>query len=278
MSTYVIGDIQGCFDALQSLLEKISFTPQKDTLWFAGDLVNRGDKSLETLRYVKSLGDRAICVLGNHDLSLLALSEGCGKSSKHTMQDVLTAPDRDELILWLRRRPLLHHDEKLGYTMVHAGLPPQWDLETTRQCAGEMEEVLQGDEYHFFMANIFGNEPRKWDRNLKGLDRFRFIINCFTRMRYCTPDGRLNFSDNGPVGSQKKGYLPWYEIEGRKSSELKIVFGHWSALMGRTSQSNVFALDTGCLWGGGLTAMRLDLKPEFYTIKCDTPDPGFNKK
>ncbi len=269
MATYVIGDIQGCFDALQFLLEKISFSPLKDTLWFAGDLVNRGDKSLETLRFVKGLGDGAVCVLGNHDLSLLALSEGYTKASNHTMQDILAAPDRDELVLWLRHRPLLHHDEALGYTMIHAGLPPQWDLETARQCAREVGEVLQGDAYCQFMADMFGNKPKRWDPHLRGAERYRFIVNCFTRMRYCTPDGKLNFADKGPVGSQKNGYFPWYEVPGRKSADLKIVFGHWSTLGGLTGHANVFALDTGCLWGGRLTAMRLDHPPELCVVECD---------
>jgi len=275
MATYAIGDIQGCFDALEFLLEKISFNAEKDTLWFAGDLVNRGDKSLQTLRYIKSLGDSAISVLGNHDLTLLALSEGSEKRIRHTMDDILTAPDRDELIHWLRHRPLLHHDKKLGYAMVHAGLPPQWDLKTARSCAHEVEKVLQSDDYPDFMANMFGDKPKKWHKDLAGWDRLRFITNCLTRMRYCKPKGKLNFSDKGPIGSQKDGYIPWYETPERKSSDLRIIFGHWSTLFGYTSKNNVFALDTGCLWGGNLTAMRLDNSlddaPEFCTVECETP-------
>jgi len=282
MATYAIGDIQGCFDALEFLLEKISFNPQKDTVWFAGDLVNRGDKSLETLRYIKNLGDSAVCVLGNHDLTLLAISEGSKKVKNHTIEDILSAPDRDELLLWLRHRPLLHHDKRLGYTMIHAGLPPQWDLKTAQHCAREVENVLQSDNFPLFMANMFGNKPHKWDKGLKSWDRLRFITNCLTRMRYCKPGGKLNFSDKGPVGSQKEGYIPWYEAPKRKTRDLNIVFGHWSTLFGHTSHPRVYALDTGCLWGGSLTAMRLDSpepfnshepvnSPEFCTVECETP-------
>ena len=294
MATYAIGDIQGCFDALISLLEKIAFDPDKDTLWFEGDLINRGDKSLETLRFIKGLGESAISILGNHDLTLLSICEGNEKVKNHTLDGILEAPDREELILWLRHRPLLHHDEKLGYTMIHAGLPPQWDLTTAQKCACEVESVLQGDDYPQFMANMFGDEPKKWNKDLEGWARLRFITNCLTRMRYCKPGGKLDFKDKGPIGSQKDGYIPWYEIPDRKSNDLKIIFGHWSTLFGNTNQSNVYAIDTGCLWGGTLTAMKLDSdksknshepvnshepidslepvkKPELYTIECEKP-------
>lgn len=271
MATYAIGDIQGCFDALEFLLEKISFNPEKDTIWFAGDLVNRGDKSLETLRFIKNLGDSAICVLGNHDLTLLALAEGSKKLKNHTMDNILEAPDREELLSWLRHRPLIHHDKKLGFTMVHAGLPPQWDLKTAQKCAHEVEEVLRSDRYHEFLNNMFGDKPKKWKDDLEGWDRLRFITNSFTRMRYMKPKGKLNFSDKGSIGTQMEGYIPWYEAPNRKSEDLKIVFGHWSTLFGHTSHPNVYALDTGCLWGGSLTAMRLDGPTEYCTIECETP-------
>jgi bis(5'-nucleosyl)-tetraphosphatase (symmetrical) len=271
MATYAIGDIQGCFDALEFLLEKISFDPKKDTIWFAGDLVNRGDKSLETLRFVKDMGDSAICVLGNHDLTLLALSEGVKKVKNHTMDDILLAPDRDELLDWLRHRPLLHHDKKLGYTMVHAGLPPQWDLKMARQCAHEIETVLRSDKYHQFMENMFGDHPKKWHNDLEDWERLRCITNILTRMRYCKPGGKMNFSDKGAIGTQKEGYIPWYETPKRKNADLNIIFGHWSTLFGHTSDPNVYALDTGCLWGGSLTAMRLDGLPEYCTVECETP-------
>ncbi len=272
MATYAIGDIQGCFDALEFLLDKISFDPEKDTLWFAGDLVNRGDKSLATLRYIKSLGDSAISVLGNHDLTLLALSEGNTKINNHTLDDILAAPDREELLNWLRHQALFHYDKKLGYAMLHAGLPPQWDLKTAQSCALEVEGILQGEHFADFMAHMFGNKPDKWHKDLEGWDRLRFITNCFTRIRYCKPGGKLNFTDKGPIGSQQEHYIPWYEVPNRKSTDLKIIFGHWSTLFGHTSQPDVYALDTGCLWGGSLTAMRLDTaEPEFCIIECETP-------
>mgnify|MGYP001819699803 CR=1 FL=1 len=270
MTTYDIGDIQGCFDALEFLLEKICFDPKNDQLWFVGDLVNRGDKSLETLRFIKKLGKNAVCVLGNHDLTLLALAEGSKVLKHHTLDDVLNAPDRDELLKWLRHRPLLHHDSALGYTMIHAGLPPQWDLPTAQQCAHEVEQVLQSDQYHEFLANMFGNKPKKWHTDLQGWDRLRFITNSLTRMRYCKPNGKLNFKDKGQIGSQKPGYIPWYEAPNHKHANLKIIFGHWSTLLGHTSQPHVFALDTGCLWGGSLTAMDLG-NEEMISLECETP-------
>jgi bis(5'-nucleosyl)-tetraphosphatase (symmetrical) len=272
MATYAIGDIQGCLDDLNALLKKIHFNPKKDTLWFAGDLVNRGDKSLETLRFIKNLGASAISVLGNHDLTLLALAQGNKKVRYHTLHNILNAPDREELLLWLRHRPLLHHDATLGYTMIHAGLPPQWDLALAQQCAHEVEHILQGSQYPDFMNNMFGDQPKKWQASLTGWDRLRFITNSFTRMRYCKPKGKLNFKDKGPIGSQKKGYIPWFTLKKRKNKDLNIIFGHWSTLFGETQQNNVHALDTGCLWGGRLTAMRLDntskSKPKLISVKC----------
>jgi len=272
MATYAIGDIQGCLDNLEILLEKIAFKRSTDTLWFVGDLVNRGDKSLETLRFIKSLGSSAIAVLGNHDLTLLALCEGNKKVKHHTLDAILEAPDKDELIDWLRHRPLLHHDNKLGYTMVHAGLAPQWDLAMAQDCAHELETVLQGHQFSDFMLNMFGDTPKKWDSQLKGWERLRFITNSFTRMRYCSPKGKLNFKDKGPLGTQKKGHLPWYAVKNRKNADLKIIMGHWSTLFGQTHNGNVFAIDTGCLWGEVLTAMQLDtIDPVYYQIKCKRP-------
>lgn len=267
MATYAIGDIQGCFDALEFLLEKISFNPRKDTVWFAGDLVNRGDKSLETLRYIKSLGDSAVCVLGNHDLTLLAISAGSKQVKHHTMQDIFSAPDRDKLLKWLRHRPLLHHDKKLGYTMIHAGLPPQWDLPLAQHCAGEVEAVLRSDELPHFIEHMYGNKPKRWSDTLSGWGRLRFIINCFTRLRFCDVDGRLKLKYKGAPGSQPPEYLPWFELPGRKSRDMNIVFGHWSTL-GPCSTPGIYPLDTACLWGGDLTALRIDGKPQRFTLPC----------
>ena len=268
MAVYAIGDVQGCFDELQALLAHIRFDPSHDRLWFCGDLVNRGNKSLETLRFVRALGERAVTVLGNHDLHLIAAAQGHrrGKSGD-TLEQVLEAPDCDELVEWLRQRPLLHHDPESGYTLLHAGLPPQWDLSQAQRCALEVEAVLRGADHDDFLADMYGNEPDHWDEALTGHDRIRFIVNCFTRMRFCTPGGRLDLKSTGPVGSQPEGYLPWFTLPGRRSRDLRIVFGHWSTL-GRTGDAGVYPLDSGCLWGGELTALRLDPEPEYFSVNC----------
>lgn len=262
MAIYAIGDVQGCYDHLQKLLDIIQFDSNKDKLWFAGDLVNRGPQSLQTLRFVKSLGKSAITVLGNHDLTLLAMAEGYGRSKNHTLDDILTAPDRDELLDWLRCRPLCHHNAKRGYTMVHAGIPKQWDIATALARGKEVEKVLQSDKYHHFLANMFGNTPTLWHNDLTGWDRLRYITNAFTRMRYCTHNGALEFHSKGAPGTQEDGYMPWFELENRQAEKDKIIFGHWSTLAGLTSREQVYALDTGCLWGGKLTAMKLGKKKQ----------------
>lgn len=268
MAVYAIGDLQGCYDQLQELLTKLKFAPDRDRLWLVGDLVNRGPKSLETLRFVKDLGDSAISVLGNHDLSLLGIASGhVRKHRSDNIDAVLAAPDRDELLDWLRRQPLLHHDPTLGYTMIHAGLPPQWDLELARSCAREVENVLRGPDYLKFMAHMYGNEPLQWSPDLEGWDRLRFITNCLTRMRYCDPQGRLCLKSKGPPGTQPAPYIPWFDVPGRASHSMEIVFGHWSAL-GPHGNHGVYPLDTGCLWGHSLTAMRLDGKPTKTSIHC----------
>ncbi len=259
MAVYAIGDIQGCLDELLALLEAIRFDPDEDRLWFVGDLVNRGPQSLETLRFVRDLGERAITVLGNHDLHLLALAAG-----NHRFQDsddlrpVLEAPDRDELIHWLRHRPLLHHDPELAFTMVHAGLPPQWDLATAIACAREVEAVIQGPDHVDFFDRMYGNKPNRWDPALEGMDRWRFITNCFTRLRFVTRKGKLKLKLKGSPGGQKKKYLPWFLHPHRRTRDQRIVFGHWSTL-GYSVAENTWGIDTGCLWGGRLTALRLDL-------------------
>jgi len=260
MAIYAIGDIQGCYNPLRRLLDKIQFDPSKDKLWFAGDLVNRGPHSLKTLRFVKSLGDRAVTVLGNHDLTLLAMSEGYGKSKNHTLDDILTAPDRDELLYWLRCQPLFHHNVKRGYSMVHAGVPRQWDTVTALARSHEVETVLRSDNYHKFLANMFGNTPTIWHDKLQGWDRLRYITNCFTRMRYCAKNGALEFHFKGAPGSQENDFCPWYDLKQRKAANDKIIFGHWSTLAGITNREGAYALDTGCLWGGKLTAMKLGKK------------------
>lgn len=269
MAVYAIGDIQGCYDELRELLATIHFDPECDRLWFVGDLVNRGPKSLETLRFVRELGTAAITVLGNHDLHLLAAAYGIRPDTidDDTLEPVLGATDRDELIDWLRRRPLLHHDADLGYLMVHAGLPPQWDLGLARQCAGEVESVLRSDRLEAFLSHMYGNKPRQWSRELTGWDRLRFIVNCFTRMRFCDRKGKLELKSSGPPGSQPDGYYPWYEIPGRASEGMNIIFGHWSTLR-TTDIPGIFPTDSGCLWGGQLTALRIDTRPERIDLPC----------
>lgn len=266
MAIYAIGDIQGCFDELLKLLDAISFDQQTDQLWFAGDLVNRGPKSLETLRFVKSLGDSAVTVLGNHDLHLLAASCSLIKSGKKgSLDQVLNAPDRDELVDWLRHRPLLHYNDE--FCLIHAGLPPQWDFEKTQEMAALAEQALRAPDYKVFMNQMYGNKPDIWSSSLKGVARLRFIINCFTRMRYCDRHGRLDFEHNGPPGSQPKNLLPWFEAPNRKNSGLRIICGHWSSL-GYYQGNNCYAIDTGCLWGGQLTALKLGELVQRFSIDC----------
>ncbi|HHH48194.1 MAG TPA: symmetrical bis(5'-nucleosyl)-tetraphosphatase [Gammaproteobacteria bacterium] len=269
MAIYAIGDIQGCFDELQSLLGMCHFNPAADRLWFTGDLVNRGPDSLKVLRFVRGLGDSAITVLGNHDLHLLAVAEGLGKRHKaDTLQAILKAPDRDELLHWLRHRPLLHHDAGLNTALLHAGLPPQWDLREARACSAEVEAVLRGDDYHEFLAHMYGDKPRRWAMDLTGWERLRFIVNCFTRLRFCRVDGELCLKAKGEPGTQPPGCMPWFQVPGRRSTQTRIVFGHWSTL-GLYHGDNVLALDTGCLWGGLLTAARLDGEAKIISCDCN---------
>jgi bis(5'-nucleosyl)-tetraphosphatase (symmetrical) len=266
MAIYAIGDIQGCFDELLKLLDTLSFNEHDDQLWFAGDLVNRGPKSLETLRFVKSLGDSAITVLGNHDLHLLAAS--CAPKIAHkkdSLLPILEAPDRDELIDWLRHRPLFHFND--DFCLVHAGVPPQWDFKKTQKMALLAEQTLRGANYQAFLKQMYGNKPNIWSPNLKGVERLRFIVNCFTRMRYCDASGRLDFIHSGPLGSQPKNLVPWFEAPKRKSTDMRIIFGHWSSL-GYYEGPNCYAIDTGCLWGGQLTALKLGESVQRFSIDC----------
>lgn len=259
MAVYAIGDVQGCFDELEALLDKINFDPHHDTLWFAGDLVNRGHKSLETLRFLHKLN--AITVLGNHDLHLLA-SAHIPRYRKHkdTLHQIMHAKDGPVLLEWLRHQPLLRHDPETGYTMIHAGLPPQWDLDAAKKYTAEVTRVLRGKNYVDFLGEMYGNHPNHWDEALEGYDRLRFITNCLTRLRYCDTNGHLALEYKGPPGMQPKHLKPWFEWPHRKNRNMKILFGHWSTL-GSFDGEGVHALDTGCLWGGLLTALRLDKQP-----------------
>ena len=266
MATYAIGDIQGCYDDLQRLLSKIDFNKKTDQLWFVGDLVNRGPKSLETLRFIKSLGDAAITVLGNHDLHLLAVAyKHSPVRAKDTIRPILQAKDKDELLHWLRHRPLFHYND--NYCMLHAGLPPQWDFVMAKKMASKVERELRGKNYEKFFKGMYGNEPDRWSANLKGPEQLRFTVNCFTRMRLCDEKGRLDFQYSGKLGSQPKHLIPWFDLPNRRNSHLKIICGHWSAL-GYHHSNNCYAIDTGCLWGGQLTALKLDVKMQRISVDC----------
>jgi len=256
MSTYAIGDLQGCHEPLLRLLDAIRFDPSADRLWFVGDLVNRGPDSLALLRLLRDLGDAAVCVLGNHDLHLLALAEGYGRPHKgDTLEEVLAAPDRDELLQWLRGRKLAWRQG--DWLMVHAGVLPGWSVDDTMRRAAEAEAALQGARYREFFAQMYGNSPIGWDAGLAGIERLRVIVNAFTRLRYCTADGEMEFHHKGAPGTQPAGLLPWFEVPGRKSADATIIIGHWSTL-GLVNRSDLVALDTGCLWGGRLSAFRLE--------------------
>ncbi len=270
MTTYAIGDVQGCFADLQHLLAYIEFDPTRDTLWFTGDLVNRGPQSLEVLRFVKALGDKHKVVLGNHDLHLIAVAYGFRSLHRSdTLANVLAAPDRQELIDWLRSRPLLHEDKEQGFVMTHAGLAPCWSLHQARFLAKEVEEVLSSSTPEFFLQHLYGNQPDRWDDHLTGMDRLRCIINFFTRMRFCYADGRLDLSYKGEIADKPQELIPWFDVKDRANANVKIIFGHWAALNGKTDVPNVYPLDTGCVWGNSLTAMRLEDEKRFM-VKCSS--------
>ena len=258
MNTYAIGDIQGCYDPLCRLLEKLKFEPGKDRLWFCGDLVNRGGQSLEVLRLIYSLRKSCVVTLGNHDLHMLADSLGLGRGNRPNaeFQRVFEASDGKKLLKWLRKRPLMHIDRKRGYAMVHAGIPANWDIETARHCARELETELRGPDYREFFQAMYGNRPSVWSPRHKRKARLRSIVNNLTRLRFCDHKGRLDFKCSGPPGTQRRGFYPWFEVPGRKPLDLRIIFGHWAAL-GYRQQPGFVALDSGCVWGGKLTAIKL---------------------
>jgi bis(5'-nucleosyl)-tetraphosphatase (symmetrical) len=266
MSTYVIGDLQGCQPKLSELLERIRAVCPSPRFIFVGDLVNRGPRSLATLREVKALGDTANMVLGNHDLHLLAVAHGIRKQHpSDTLGDILEAPDRDELLDWLRRQPMALLEN--GHLLVHAGVLPQWSAEQTMSLAREVENVLRGSDWIGFLRQMYGNEPARWDDSLEGADRLRCVVNALTRIRFCTPDGTMDLAASKGVETALPGYLPWFDVPGRKTEEVTVVFGHWSTL-GLTLRPNLIALDTGCLWGGKLTAVCLE---DRSVIQVDCP-------
>jgi len=259
MALYAIGDVQGCDDELGALLGALRFSPDRDRVWIVGDLVNRGPDSLKVLRRIRALGDAATVTLGNHDLHLLAVALGSARvRSDDTLDELLAASDRDVLLEWLTQRPLFHEDPALNLCMLHAGLPPQWDLGTARQCAREFERALRDDPRKLF-ERLYGDQPDLWNDALAGDERLRFIANCFTRLRYVDADGRLVLRAKGsPKKSQARSLIPWFEAHGARWRGSRIIFGHWSTL-GFFSNADVTGLDTGCVWGDKLTALRLDV-------------------
>lgn len=268
MTTWAIGDLQGCHDTLVALLDRIRFDPAADRLWFCGDLVNRGGQSLETLRLVRSLDANAVVVLGNHDLSLLAIAERREEEQRRVnadLQAVLFAPDRTELLDWLRQRPLFHLDRELGFAMVHAGLAPRWTLDIAARRAREVEKVLRGKRYRKILQQLYGNRPDRWSPRLVGNDRLRAIINVMTRLRFCDARGRIAFDEKGKPGTQPEGLYPWFAVPGQVERELPVVCGHWSAL-GLMLGMGVRALDTGAVWGGALTALSLEAEPRIVAV------------
>lgn len=265
MATYVIGDIQGCHQAFLELLRSVGFDPARDQVWITGDLVNRGEDSLAVLRWCVTHADSVVAVLGNHDLHLLAVAEGfVHPHRKDTLERILGAPDRERLLTWLRHRPMLHRQDH--WLMVHAGLPPDWSPEEAVQHARELETTLQGPGWRHFLQHMYGNEPRRWSPELEGQDRLRFIANALTRTRYLYPDGSLDYQHKLGLGSAPPGLIPWFDFPGRRSGAARILVGHWSTL-GLVLRQDVVALDTGCLWGGALTAFRLE-DGQVFQVTC----------
>ncbi len=269
MSTYAVGDLQGCLEPLKCLLEAVKFKRGRDVLWSVGDIVNRGPESLETLRYLYRMRDSLVVVLGNHDLHLLAVAAGVRKASRSdTLDEILSAPDREELLNWLLHQPLLHREH--GYTMVHAGIPPQWSVKKAGRYAREVEDVLQSKDCVTFLRAMYGNEPAVWSDDLRGMERLRVITNYLTRMRYCTREGWLDLESKGPEPpANGKRVSAWFSHAGRLTADDRIIFGHWAALEGRTDTANAIGLDTGCVWGGSLSLFELETGGRTH---CDCRD------
>ncbi len=275
MALYLIGDVQGCDAALGRLLDEIGFSASRDTAYLLGDLVNRGPESAAVLRRLMALGDAAQCLLGNHDLSLLAVAHGSRQPQrKDTMDSVLLAPDREALLDWLRHQRMALHAH--GVLMVHAGVLPGWTLAQTLALAAEVEAVLRGPELAGFLATMYGNQPDQWDDSLSGADRLRVVVNTLTRLRFCTPSGVMDLKTSGGLASQPPGYLPWFDVPGRRTADQTVAFGHWSTL-GLLMRPSIISLDTGCVWGGCLSALRLEAAGQhaLIQVKCDqAQQPG----
>ncbi|MDP8078744.1 bis(5'-nucleosyl)-tetraphosphatase (symmetrical) ApaH [Phocoenobacter skyensis] len=264
MATYIVGDLHGCFDELKQLLQRANFNSETDELWFTGDLVARGNQSLACLRFVKSLGERATTVLGNHDLHLLATNLGIKKvNPRDKLGTLLMAEDKDELLEWLRYQPLFVKHPKYDFLLSHAGVSPEWNLETAQQCANEVERILQGDDYQHLLQNMYGNSPLNWNDNLVGIERYRYTINSLTRMRLCNAQKQLDFECKLPPQEAPPELKPWFEFENPLYKQYSIIFGHWAALLGYQTPSNIYSLDTGCVWGNHLTMLRWEDKTIF---------------
>lgn len=274
MATYAIGDIQGCLQPLLKLLKQVSFNQKEDTLWIAGDLINRGPESLETLRYLYSIRGSIKVVLGNHDLHLLAIARGHSNLKRSdTLADILTAPDRDALLDWLQAQPLCHYDAHFNAIMTHAGVPPCWDLKQTLSYAEEATNLLQSEFANDFFKVMYGNKPNQWHPELSGFDRIRAIINYLTRMRFCDQEGKLDLKSKEATNkSGNKNFKKWFKFPSKLPSDCQVIFGHWAALEGRVKKKHIHALDTGCVWGGTLTALCLD-NWQTHSIPCPISRP-----
>jgi len=265
MATYAIGDIQGCFSALERLIQQLQFDPIKDRLWFVGDLVNRGPDSASVLRYIKNLGGSAVTVLGNHDLHLLAVAAGCAPiREKDTFQDVLAVPDRDDLLEWVRHQRVLYREG--DFLMIHAGLLPEWSVSDADLYAQEVHTILQSADYRTFLAALYDDKSAQWSSRMTGMDRSVVFTKILTRLRICTVDGRMDLSFKRPPKQAPSGYLPWFQAPRRHNTDVTVVFGHWAAL-GLHMQNNVIGLDSGCVWGRQLTAVRLDDR-QVFQVSC----------
>lgn len=271
MAIYAIGDVQGCYDALQRLLSEVGFKPDRDRLWFCGDLVNRGPDSLRTLEFIHSIRDNVVTVLGNHDLHLMATYFHHKRPGrKDTLDELLAADNADTLMQWLRQQPLIHHDEELGVTLVHAAIHPLWSREQAMQLASEVETMLVSDDHVQFYRHMYGDKPHYWSDKLRSWPRLRYITNIFTRLRFMDPDHKVSLNAKGAPGSQTGNSMPWFDIPDRATADNKIIFGHWSTLsLVEREYPNVYPLDTGCLWGGQLTAMRVDDGFEMIRVGCE---------
>lgn len=264
---YLVGDLQGCCDPFERLLQTVDFSPSRDHVYVLGDLVNRGPDSLGVLRRLRALDNAATCLLGNHDLHLLAVAHGVRKPHRSdTLDEILNAPDRDDWLSWIRQRRLAVHEH--GWLMVHAGVVPQWDAAQTVALAAEVEAMLAGPDVGEFLTRMYGNEPDKWDDGLQGVPRWRCVVNSLTRLRFCSADGTMEFATKEGAGGAPEGFMPWFEVPGRRTANTPVAFGHWSTL-GLINRDDLMALDTGCIWGGQLTAVRVDgATRELIQIEC----------